>query len=229
MSELRPGDVAVVAVNTDGTEDEFAWVALRAIPSNTVINFTDSSVSNGWFRWTEHFGDTVAPGPLTWRHSETLPAGAVVQWGVEYANAWSIGQATGGGPQLSIDGDQLVLYQGNVTNNPALSSPWRGDASGARMLFALDFANAGWGLVAGKETTTSMIPSGLSTAACTAAYVSPKDNGYYNGPRTGTVDQLLAAIATPTNWVCSDDLIDAALWIPSMTVNPHPGTSISIK
>jgi hypothetical protein len=153
----------------------------------------------------------------------------VVQWGVDYANAWSIGQTTGGRLQLSTDGDQIVLYQGAITNNPALPSPWRGDASSACILFAADFANSGWGLVAGRETATSMLPLGVSPTAGTAIYIGPKDNGYYAGPCTGTVERLLAAIGSPTNWICSDDPFSATLWIESMTVNPHPGTGITIK
>ena len=75
-AQLGPGDVTIVAVNTD--DDSFAWVALREIPAGTTLHFTDSSVSNGLFRWSEHLGDVVSHGPLDWTLQAGLPAGTVV-------------------------------------------------------------------------------------------------------------------------------------------------------
>jgi hypothetical protein len=77
--QLAAGDVAIVAYNTTGSKgsDQYAWVALRTIPSNTVLNFTDSSVSGGYFRWTEHLGTAPYHGPLAWSNTSDLAAGAV--------------------------------------------------------------------------------------------------------------------------------------------------------
>ena len=230
LAQLRAGDVAVVGFNTHGA-DEFAWVALRSIPANTTINFTDSSVSNGWFRWTEHLGDAVAtPGPLRWSHTNALPVGSVVRWIFGAVTNWSVGRAAGGRMDLSQDGDQIIVYTGSITNSGPADSPWRGDPSAATMLFALDFANNGWGLVSNKETSTSMIPSGVSTNDGTAVYVGKKSDGYYSGPRTGTVMELRGAIANPTNWTTGLEAFSPTVWVESFTVtNTQSGTSFTMK
>ena len=81
---LASGDVAVIMANSDGG-DGFAWLALKAIPANTVLNFTDSSFGTGdaggittaMHRWTEHL-DGSGGGPLTWTHDSVVAAGTVV-------------------------------------------------------------------------------------------------------------------------------------------------------
>ena len=40
---LAAGDVAIVAVNSSGSDD-FAWVALTNIAAGTTLNFTDSQM-----------------------------------------------------------------------------------------------------------------------------------------------------------------------------------------
>ena len=230
MAQLSAGDVAVVGFNTSGA-DEFAWVALRAIPANTTIKFTDSSVSNGWFRWTEHLGDAVAtPGPLRWSDTNALQVGSVVRRRFGAVTNWTVGQSAGGRMNLSEEGDQIIVYVGDIGNNGPADSPWRGDPSSATMLFALNFANNGWGLVPGKETSTSMIPPGLSTNEGTAVHVGKKSNGYYNGARVGSVTELRRAIATASNWITSTEAFSPAAWAESFSVtNTQSGTSFTMK
>jgi len=225
MAQLAPGHVAIVAYNTGGN-DEFAWVALRAIPANTPLNFTDSSFSNQWARWTEHLGRVVAPGPLSWTCPTTLPRGTVVTWNADGREVWSEGEHSGGRPTLSREGDQLIVYTGIITNNPALPAPWQGDCSGAMLLFGLNFANKGWDNVDGGDTSTSFIPPGLSTNLGTAVHVNSRANGYYSGSRTGTVSQLLAALASPANWTTSNDWIAPSHWPASFTVIPETSGSV---
>jgi hypothetical protein len=218
LAQLQGGDVAIVAVNTSGA-DEFAWVALRGIPANTAIRFTDSSVSNGWFRWTEHLGDSVAkPGPLQWLCTNALRAGTVVRWQCGAVTNWSIGQTSGGRMDLSSDGDQIIAYLGDITNSGPPDSSWRGDPQHATMLFAMDFANNGWGLLTNQPTATSMVPPGLSTDACTAVYVTRKDNGFYSGMRTGTAMQLRRAVSEPANWTVGSAEFSAMQWVASFCV-----------
>lgn len=228
-AQLGTGDIAVVAFNTDG-DDNFAWVALRAIPANTRVCFTDSSVSNGCFRWSEHLGDAVLPGPLTWIHTHDLPAGTVVSWMVGTVREWSVGTHSGGWPILSSDGDQLFVYTGTVGVREGDATAWRGFADAATMLFGLNFANGGWDNVTGGGTTTSYVPPGLSTNQQTAVHVDAKDNGYYSGVRTGTVAGLLRAIAVSTNWSTSNDPFASNQWPAVFTVlRDMSGTVLSFR
>lgn len=224
---LGPGDVAIVAVNTDDCDD-FAWVALRAIPSNTVIHFTDSSVSNGWFRWTEHLSG-VSPGPLNWASTGSVAAGTVVHWdGLNFE--WSVGEASGVAPDLSASGDQLIAYTGNISSNATLPSPWRGDPSGAQMLFAVNIANSGWDNVAGGATGTSFVPPGLSTTGGTALHLGSLDDACYVGPRCGTIEDLRLSMATATNWVTSNDPYGPASWPAAFEVVTVPrGTKVWMR
>jgi hypothetical protein len=204
---LSAGDVAIVAVNTDG--DAFAWVALRNIPGQTVIHFTDSSVSNGLFRWTEHFG-ALPPGPLRWSAPEEVRAGTVVRW--NGSNAWSLGQAAGAGLDLSADGDQVVAYTGCIASNGACAAPWRGDPTGALVLCAVNLANAGWDNVTGGGTSSSFVPPGVSVAEGTAVHLGSKDDACYAGPRRGRPADLRRWIANATNWITAQDALAPTNW-----------------
>lgn len=230
QAQLRAGDIAFVEYNTDDTDD-FAWVALRTIPANTTICFTDSSVSNIWFRWTEHLGDVVSAGPLCWLHTNAVAAGTVIRWngGVD-ARRWSLGTASGARPSLNSDGDQLVAYCGTISNNPALGAPWQGDAGGATLLHALNFANSGWDNSRGGESSTSFVPPGLGTNDGTAVHAGRLDNACYRGPVCGTPRGLLKAIADPANWSGSDDAPLPWSWTGEIAfeVKP-PGTVFSIQ
>ena len=214
-AQLKAGDVAIVAYNSD--RDDFAWVALRDIPSNTVIHFTDSSVSNACFRWSEHLGDLWA-GPLTWSHTNTVAAGTVIRWTVSSVTNWSLGQKSGGRPMFSTDGDQIFVYTGSISSNVSLTYPWRGDPTNAAMVFGINFANGGWDNVTGGEPNNSFIPSGLSSSAFTAVHIDGKDDGYYRGPYRGMRCQLLEAIANRANWTTGNDPFDQTNWVSALEV-----------
>ncbi len=224
FAQLQAGDVAVVAYNTD-TIDSFAWVAFRDIPPNTPIHFTNSSVSNGWFRWGDHLGRVAGPGPLTWTSTNVLPAGSVVSWVAGTQKCWSVGLLSGGGMTLSAEGDQIFAYTGTITYNVAGTAPWLGDATHAVMLFGLNFANSGWDNVNG-GVNSSFVPAGVSMRSYTAVHVGNRDNGFYSGNRTGNVSELLRSIALTNHWSASNDFIDPAQWPVSFCVVPPRGTLI---
>ena len=225
-AELEPGDIVVIAYDSTRAEDHFAWASLRGIPSNTLISFTDSSVSNGLFRWTEHLGQLPA-GPLTWSDTNDLAAGTVVRF---VSNFWSRGTALGAAMNFSTDGDQIFIYTGRITNNPSLPTPWRGDASGATMIFGITFANGGWNNSTGGSTTDSFIPPGLSSNNHTAVYTDSFDNGFYRGILTGTVSRLRKAIATRANWVTGNSSFDPTNWPVMLDVRPDPrGAVIQVR
>ncbi len=226
-SQLRPGDLAVVAYNTAGM-DSFAWVALRDMPQGTVIHFTSSSVSNGWFRWGDHLGRAVAPGPLTWTSTNLVKAGSVISWISGTQKCWSVGSLSGGAPALSSSGDQIFAYTGMVASNSAGRAPWSGDPAQALMLYGLNFANEGWDNVTGGGANTSFIPPGLSIEARTAVHAGNQRNAFYAGPCSGTVSRLLSAISNSSNWVTSVDWINPDQWPARLSVKPT-GTFLIVQ
>jgi len=228
LAQLQAGDVAVIAYNTD-SPDSFAWVAFRDVPANTDIHFTSSSVSNGWFRWGDHLGRAVAPGPMTWSSADVLPAGTVVSWVSGTQKCWSVGALSGGVPALSTDGDQLIAYTGSIVSNSAGHYPWIGDCRQATFLFALNFANSGWDNVNGGGPNTSFVPPGLSTNLATAVHVNSQDDGYYSGIRTGTVEELRSALGVPGNWTTSANVINPSAWPVSFFVKWVHGTVFSVR
>jgi hypothetical protein len=224
-AQLLPGDVAVVAYNTDAPDD-FAWVTFRDLPAGTLLKFTDSSVSNGWFRISEHLSSaTPTCGPLTWSHTNDLPAGSVVRFNV----FWDRGLALGAAMDLSTSGDQITIYQGVIVTNTALPYPWQGDPAAATMLHAINFANAGWDNVSGGTPSVSFVPPGLATTNGTAVHVNARDNGYYSGPTSGTLEKLRQALANPANWTTSDTPFDESPWPTNFTILPPPPEGFCIR
>jgi hypothetical protein len=215
---LGPGDIAIVAFNSVSNDDDLAWVSLRDIPANTSIRFTDSSVSNGHFRWSEDLA-AIQGGPLIWTHAAVVTAGTVVAFTGTTTN-WSIGSASNNVPELSNDGgDQIFAYTGEIVYDTSLPSDWRGNPAAAVMLCGLNFGNSGWA-GSGLGLSTSDVPAGLSEAEYTAPHVTDKNNGFYSGPTTGTVSRLRAAIADPANWQTSDQYISPGSWPASFCVLP---------
>jgi hypothetical protein len=218
-SQIHPGDLAVVAYNTVGT-DSFAWVALRDMPQGTVIHFTTACVSNGWFRWGDHIGRAVAPGPLTWTSINLVKAGSVISWISGTQKCWSEGAISGGGPTLSSTGDQIFAYTGIIASNSAGPAPWTGDPVQAIMVYGLNFANEGWDNVTGGNLITSFIPAGLSVEACTAVHAGNQRNAFYKGPCSGSVSRILSAISNSSNWVASVEWINPDQWPKRFGVKP---------
>jgi len=220
-AQLRAGDVAVIAYTTEGT-DSFAWVGFRDMPSNTVIHFTSSSVSNGWFRWGDHLGRAVGPGPLTWTATNLVKAGTVISWVSGTPKCWTVGAISGGVPSLSFSGDQIFAYTGSIVSNSAGTAPWIGDAGPATLLFGLNFANGGWDNITGGGGT-SYIPAGLSTNNATAVHAGLSRNAWYSGPLAGSASEIRAALACPGNWTDTTNAVIPSFWSGGFKVRPTGG------
>lgn len=210
---LAAGDVAIVAVNSSGSDD-FAWVALTNIAAGTTLNFTDSSwqgTSPGSFRSTEHSGGAA---PLTWSSTSAVAAGTVIRYTGTTTNLWSLGTRGGTTIPLSTNGDQLFVFTG------AASSP--------TFLYGLNFANTGWipSTTTSSSSNTSNIPTTL-TSGSTAANVGNFDNSYYSGPLTGTKSTILANLANSSNWTKRNTTAySSTLWASSFTLSPSsPSTA----
>ena len=227
LGELQAGDVAVVAYSTEGT-DSFSWVGLRDMPSNTVIHFTSSAVSNGWFRWGDHLGRAVGPGPLTWTATNRVVAGTVITWPVGTQKCWSVGAISGGVPSLSSAGDQVFAYTGMIVSNSAGVTPWLGDSSQAKLLFGLNFANGGWDNLTG-GTGASFIPVGLCASNGTAVHAGSYRNALYCGPRSGTASEIRAAMLQPANWSATTNAVSHTFWSGGFMVRREEGFLLRLE
>lgn len=99
---LKPGDIAIIGMNTDGP-DEIAFLALVDIPASETIYFTD----RGWKSSTNQFSS--GENTLTWSPPNGgLPAGSVIvlPWNGDLSNA----------------GDQVIAYQGSQFNPTILAA-----------------------------------------------------------------------------------------------------------
>jgi predicted secreted protein len=113
QTTLAAGDIAFsgyIGAPTVAGNDEFSFVLLAPITTNTVINFTD----NGWlitnvFRTGEQ--------TVTWTSNAAYPAGTeirIVGTTATTACGASAGTVTGTALSLSQNGDQVLAYQGTA-------------------------------------------------------------------------------------------------------------------
>ena len=168
---IDPGGVAIIRVNNNGTTYD----------SFSFVTLKTLSATNGLFYtdsgWTSSntFRLTEYTGNVSLITGD-IPAGTVVN-----VNA---------GTTLSIFGDQVFLYE----NTPAAPA----------LLFGIDWGNAqGWDPNA-TNSYTSADPAATSPPALVPGLSLSlgNSNAYtYVGPLFGTRETILAAIATPDNWI----------------------------
>ncbi|MFO8086487.1 MAG: hypothetical protein R6T91_01600, partial [Bacteroidales bacterium] len=124
---LNPGDLAVVAVNTNtgGGDDEISIVALDTIKTNTAIDFTD----NGWERVNPgYWGNTEGTIRFTRTGGDIFPGEVFTFCGKGYKpgdyagvglsdNSWSVSSLNGNYDFNLSTTDQLwVMQYGNWTH-----------------------------------------------------------------------------------------------------------------
>jgi VCBS repeat-containing protein len=128
--------------------------------------------------WLSTGGFRSGEGSTSYVVSSFLPIGTVV----------TIGGLTGTF-NPSTSGDSIIAYTGAQTS--------------ANLLYGVDFADGDsvWEPTA-SNSTTSAAPSVLVSANAALAFST--DNGTYSGPLVGTKAQILAAIATTSNWTLDD-------------------------
>ncbi|MCE8510004.1 hypothetical protein KBY28_16250 [Ruegeria pomeroyi] len=222
MTVLNKGDIAVIQYGSDSnpalslTGDSFAFVLLVDVDASTSINFTDAGFSAAGVV----INDTVNhEGILTWTSGTALSAGTVIRIHDAVSGDASNGYqtVTGGGSitatsgpinGFSSAGDQLFAYQGAVANT--------GDSP--NLLFGVNFGDgddAANPLLANGWNTNAPIHNGItwdnrhsalptSLTGFEIGFTPEVDNGYYNGPMTGTKTELLNNIMNEANWVTSN-------------------------
>ncbi len=198
-TDLNPGDLMIVTVNarTNTTSQKgFDAVPLVDLDPGATIMFTDNGWSNGTWRTTSEGVVTyVAPGAVT--------AGTVLS----YRNVNENGFTKTGSFDLSVSGDNILVYQGS--------------AEIPLFVYGIGWSSATPWVTNGANVTgnNSEIPPALSVEAFTIATLGRSNNYQYvaaNGT-TGSKAELLQKAATSGNWVGSS--FDAyAKFTPDFTV-----------
>jgi hypothetical protein len=176
QTTLVAGDIAIVGLNCDDPDD-FAFVLLTDISTNTVINFTD----NGWLA---SGGFRTGEGVLTFTAPSNLTAGLVVIYSANTSNFTNSGSFL-----LSTSGDQIIAFQGN------LASP--------TIIYALNNDGAGVWQIDATNSNTSALPTGL-TNGVSAVAINEIDNAYYSGGVNADLTALRLAIGNNDNWTSDD-------------------------
>lgn len=187
QAQVEPGDLALVGLYHDDA-DAFAFVALAEIPQDAALKFTD----NGWRR---DGGFRANEQTMEWSATAAIPAGTVVTFTCESANAQASATpshgtiVSGSLCGLATAGDQILVY--------------RGDDAAPVFVYALNNEGTSWQEDA-TSANTSALPTGL-TDGLTAVALPELDNYAYTGPTSGSATDLLASISNPANWTGSDE------------------------
>lgn len=181
FAQLNSGDIAFVQYNSDGSADEFAFVALTDIAGGEVIYFSENEPTSttsmnsgeGILTWTAPGGGVACGTVVTLDASPTTSHGSVTETG-SWAN--------------STSGDGIWAFQG--TSTTAVTT-WLA-------AIGMDSNN---GIT---TTNEGNIANTTLTVGTNAIGINEVDNAMYNGITTGTAGALLAAINTEANWTTSN-------------------------
>jgi hypothetical protein len=184
-SPISTGDLAIVAYRTSAdVSDDFAVLALKDIPEDVKVMFTDSKFTSNATPQCINGLEWVSP-------KGGLKAGTVFVVGNDKGTA-DTGSISGKTFGLSSSGDQIIAYCGSYYNPTYIT------ALSTNAWAATNTSCSG---------SNSMIPSALTNASNAISHQSTKGgngtntmNAYYNGITDGTATDLLAAIMDTANW-----------------------------
>jgi hypothetical protein len=196
---LSPGDIMISGYRSDAPNG-FSFVIWVDVPNGTELMFTDYGYTNatnsfqairpdidGYVRWTNSTGGSI-------------PAGSVVEINL-IAGTATLGSVLNtapiGGTMTIQDGDQLFVFEGN------LSTP--------NLIFGMNWDsqdNAAWSVSNAGTTSTaqSNLPPSLNVAGGNFGFVSRLDNGDYEDSRSGaSVAEYRAALLNTRSWYRTDN------------------------
>ena len=194
---LKPGDIAFTAYRSD-PDDAFRFVALVDIEPFVEIAFTDNA-------WNANVTPPVLNTnefTLRWMAPASgLPKGSQVHIITPASGSPSVsggGTLSGQNLGLSNMGDQILAYQGAATSPN----------------FIAGLSSTGWISTGAPFTTTSYLPTGLTSGVTAIGFTSEMDNGIYNCTvDSGTVLDVLIAVNTAANWLRNNEP-DSLNWQP---------------
>ncbi|MCZ6675866.1 MAG: hypothetical protein O7E52_01325, partial [Candidatus Poribacteria bacterium] len=214
---LGPGDVVIIGVRADdidgtidnGNDDAFAWVPLVDLDAGQMIFFTDDGWTSTGFDGDEGAIKYTAPDTglaagtvmlLVYSRNATEPGVHTFTPDPNLGTYESINDANVGtlGFETSAAGDNIFIFDGS-TGSP-------------NFIFGVKTEGTTWETTADEplENDESLLPAALSRANAVLGGPGATDNFdnlRYTGLTTGTPEELLARIASPSNWETSNDLL----------------------
>ncbi len=229
-AQITAGDIAIIAMNADNNAspvlgENFVFVALKDIPANTTITFTDCA----WNSTADTF--RTNEGYIQWEHTAIVPAGTVIVMNSSSSNSWatpapSLGTATGVTTMaFSTDGDQIIAFEGTWATRPTVGSS-------SRFLYAFSLEN--FITIAPATSQESNLPTALASFHTAMKNTNAEtDNAYFaDGTATatavsvsGTKLELLTKFMDSTKYYQSNTL--SAL--PTYTVTVQAAVPLSLK
>ncbi len=219
---LEPGDIAFIAINSDGDIDDFSFVLLKEIENGTGIHFTD----NGWTSGGS-FNAVYPESHFTWISTADLAEGTIIRIETNNGNSLpnaSLGNIDGEKMTVSIAGDQIFAYQGTKENPVFIAAISFNQNSLIQPGILFDGDSY--------SNSTTAMPTGL-TIGISAIHIyhthnlTEQDNSRYNCTVTeGTRNELLSAINDLNNWLLDN--------VSTFDVDPFPceftvGISTSVQ
>jgi gliding motility-associated-like protein len=232
-AQLTPGDFAIIGFNGNAPTVNLGIVALKVIPSGTVLKITDQ----GWDQ--SALVTNGSDGLITWTTTSSIPAGTIFNiaitggasptatglaaYGTATAAGWSTGTVVAGG------GDNWFLYSGSDASPNFIYGF-------ANWSTALPGTNApdpvtGWQAAGTVTAAVSYLPTTLAAGNfyVTLTIAGTPPTGYhgdfnnYSGTFTGTKASILAAINTKSNWTTTELLANKKSLDPGGAA--FPGTN----
>lgn len=177
---LQPGDIAIIGFNFKDP-DEFSFITMVDLDPGTVVHFTDCG-------WTSDNSFREREGIVTYTVSASGKKAFEV---ITYPDdAGFATHGVGGFFGFSMDGDQILVYQGSFAN--------------PNFIFAVNNYTGGWQSTA-DDNNSSSLPSELVDG-----YTALSLNKILNSNYNCIIDSkdkllLLSAISNSNNWFGSDD------------------------
>lgn len=222
---LSAGDLAIIGYNSSNP-DTVAIVALKAIQAGTSFTLTDYGWKDtGTLRTggegyiTATLNQDLALGSVFYIQRETVGSITSSLGGSAFSFVWDGGATPEFSPSTS--GDGVILFQGPFDDTSGVVS--------GNLIYAINADNTspntdGWQSTA-SNSNTSALPTGLvnGKTAIGLATATELDNYVYVGTRTGTADELLAAIGNVNNWQGRDTTV-YTFDTTSFNVVPEPAS-----
>jgi len=185
QTTLSPGDVTVVTVNAD-SPDNFDFVPLVNLQSGTTIYFTDNAYVSTDDKLRDNEGTVKYVAP------SEIQAGTVISYSGSDGNGFT---ETSGSYNISVSGDNLIVYQVNSDTTYLFGVGW---AKGPSTVWSYDDGST--------ANNRSDIPPGLSEADNTILNLGTTDNYQYDAGYgvEGTASSLLTLVGDPTHWKDND-------------------------
>lgn len=247
-AQLRPGDMVIIGIHSDGT-DRFVWVPLVDLEAGQVLFFTDAgwnAAQRMFQRQVNEMADPSTTSPSGGAIRYTVPPGGLAAGTVVHVTIDSRTTGEPGTYALTVTGADAGDFSGandeDIVGEQGVSLATTGDqliiAAGSLsapvFIFGVNTGANRWDLGSTTAQHASDVPEGLvDSVTAVAIGAGPTagdewDNGRYVGPSTGTRAAILAAVADRNNWETSDDdMDDLTNGVSRFTLIPEPAPEMA--